>query len=285
MGITKKKEEYIKKIWKENKIKKVCKKCKESKLLSEFNIDKSSKFGKKTKCKKCCRVKKEPKEVLEQGFKRCFTCKNVLKFENFIKDSQKPDGYRPNCNKCRWERKHKKLGITCPPYIPKPKVKIKEKYCPKCETVKKFKAFHKDKTTKSGYCSICRKCKKKIKLDNAISGVYKITAPDYKIYIGSSSNIISRWNNYKSKYGGKLIKQSIETYGLDNHTFEIIEECEIDNLRCKERYWQDYYDVLGKNGLNCILEACGDKPQVMSEELKNDIRDSVIRYNNKKERF
>lgn len=273
-----KRNNYLEKIWKDNTIFKKCKQCGVEKLLSEFNIDRTSKFGKNTKCKECCKIKK-PLDILPEGFKRCFSCKDVLGFENFIKDAQKPDGHRPNCKKCNWIKKHKKLNIPPPPFIPKPKLDFDEKYCPKCKNIKKLKSFDKDITTKSGYCSMCRKCKNKYKLDNAISGVYKITNPNGKIYIGASNNIKNRWSSYKSEHGGKLIKESIETYELKNHKFEIIEECDVEDLNCRERYWQDYYDVLGENGLNRILEACGDKPQIMSEELKNEIRKGVIRYN------
>lgn len=105
-----------------------------------------------------------------------------------------------------------------------------------------------------------------------ISGIYKITSPTNKIYIGKSINVNQRKNNYKNSplkfKSQKRLYNSFLKYGFDGHTFEIIEECEVCELFCRECYWQEYYDVLGKNGLNCILTKCEDHPPVVSEETR-----------------
>jgi len=106
-----------------------------------------------------------------------------------------------------------------------------------------------------------------------ICGIYKITSPTGKIYIGESKNINNRKNGYKNS-GCKAqprLNYSINKYGWDKHVFEIIEECDILDLKCKERYWQDFYDVTGKNGLNCTLTKCGDEKQIHSKETINKI--------------
>lgn len=86
-------------------------------------------------------------------------------------------------------------------------------------------------------------------------GIYKITSPSGKVYIGQSRNIRKRFSVYKRKKCENQIRiyNSIMKYGWDNHIFEVIEECEIELLNERERYWQDFYNVIGKNGLNCIL--------------------------------
>ena len=74
-----------------------------------------------------------------------------------------------------------------------------------------------------------------------ISGVYKITniiTGDF--YIGSSKDIKQRWANHKSpsvhkRYPNVKLYKAMASYGLDNFTFEIIEET--DNLREKEQYY------------------------------------------------
>lgn len=105
-----------------------------------------------------------------------------------------------------------------------------------------------------------------------ICGVYKITSPTGRIYIGQAIDIIRRFKEYR-KITSKIKKQrkiyrSLLKYGVEAHTFEIIEECEIDDLDCRERYWQDFYDVLGDKGLNCILQECGEFKYVVSNETK-----------------
>ena len=102
-----------------------------------------------------------------------------------------------------------------------------------------------------------------------ICGIYKITSPTGRIYIGQAKDIISRWKTYK-QLNSKTKRQtrlhrSLVKYTVENHTFEIIEECPIEDLNCRERYWQDYYDVLN-GGLNCVLQECGEKRREFSEE-------------------
>lgn len=102
------------------------------------------------------------------------------------------------------------------------------------------------------------------------SGIYKITSPSGKVYIGQSVNITIRLRTYKSSgciYQVRL-KKSFEKYGFENHKIEIIEKCSIEMLNNRERHWQDYYEVLGDNGLNCILTRSNDKPRVVSKETR-----------------
>ena len=71
-------------------------------------------------------------------------------------------------------------------------------------------------------------------------GIYKITSPSGKIYIGQTTNFIKRKNYYKN--GAKpyqvRIYNSLEKYGYDAHTIEFIEECLVENLNERERHWQ-----------------------------------------------
>ena len=46
---------------------------------------------------------------------------------------------------------------------------------------------------------------------------------------------------------------------MENHNFEILCECEIFELNNKERFYQDLYSVISKNGLNCKLTKSNDK--------------------------
>jgi group I intron endonuclease len=104
-------------------------------------------------------------------------------------------------------------------------------------------------------------------------GIYKITSPNGKIYIGQSVNIERRFIKYKhiSSYKNQIkLKKSFLKYGVDNHTFEIVEECELCLLNDRERYWQDFYNVL-KFGLNCKLTKSSDKSGKLSDEIKSKI--------------
>jgi group I intron endonuclease len=101
-------------------------------------------------------------------------------------------------------------------------------------------------------------------------GIYKITSPSGKIYIGQTTNFTKRNNYYKNgaKQYQVRIHNSLQKYGYDAHTIEFIEECLVENLNERERYWQDFYDVIGDNGLNCRLTETKDKSGFISEESK-----------------
>lgn len=117
-----------------------------------------------------------------------------------------------------------------------------------------------------------------------ICGIYKITNPKGKVYIGQSENIYVRWEDYYKLSCNKQIKlyRSLKKYKPCNHIFEIIEECEFIKLNCRERYWQEYYNVLNKNkGLNLILTPCENKYS-MPNTIRNKIKKSLIKYNKQK---
>ena len=91
-----------------------------------------------------------------------------------------------------------------------------------------------------------------------MTGIYKITNQiNNKIYIGQSVDISKRWHYYKSppetlNYKSKIIS-AIKKYGIENFTFEVLEECSINELDKKEYYYIKLYDSIDK-GYNIHLE-------------------------------
>lgn len=104
-------------------------------------------------------------------------------------------------------------------------------------------------------------------------GIYKITSPSGRVYIGQSKNIKKRFSGYKRMKSScqSRLHASFLKYGVDNHTFEVIEECEFLQLNKRERFYQDMYDVLGPNGLNCVLTSTDTLPEVKSEETRKKL--------------
>lgn len=99
-------------------------------------------------------------------------------------------------------------------------------------------------------------------------GIYKITSPTGRVYIGQSINIKRRFTDYRTRVNcvQKALSKSFNKYSVNSHQFDIIEYCSIEQLNCAERFWQDEFDVLGKNGLNCLLTPCNEKRYKHSEE-------------------
>lgn len=101
-------------------------------------------------------------------------------------------------------------------------------------------------------------------------GIYKITSPSGKIYIGQSTNLEKRKDDYIKLRCDKQPKlfNSLQKHGWGQHIFEIIEKCSLEQLNEREIYWGLYYNVLDKNGLNLRL---GNANGLCSEETKNKI--------------
>ena len=94
-------------------------------------------------------------------------------------------------------------------------------------------------------------------------GIYKITSPSNRVYVGQSINIKKRFTDYKYlKINQTKIFYSIKKYGYENHKFEVIEQCSVDLLNERERYWQDFYNSV-ELGLNCKLTKTLDRKSVV----------------------
>lgn len=101
-------------------------------------------------------------------------------------------------------------------------------------------------------------------------GIYKITSPSGKIYIGQSVNIEKRTSRYKFADCKNQVKlyHSLIKYGFKNHQFEVLCECKESELNDKERYYQDLYDSTSAIGLNLKLTTTKDKSGKLSIETR-----------------
>lgn len=110
-------------------------------------------------------------------------------------------------------------------------------------------------------------------------GIYKIINPKGKVYIGQSINIKKRWNYYKCNYHNIVDKQnklfnSFKKYGIDNHIFEVIEECNVEQLNEREIYWGEIFNCTDINkGLN--LRELG-KQGIWTDEAKTKLSQAHI---------
>lgn len=102
-------------------------------------------------------------------------------------------------------------------------------------------------------------------------GIYKITSPSNKIYIGQSTNIRARLLSYKnierSKNQVKLYR-SFKKYGFCQHDICILELCDISLLNERERFWQDFYNSI-KTGLNCLATTTLTKSGFACQKTKD----------------
>lgn len=109
-------------------------------------------------------------------------------------------------------------------------------------------------------------------IDKNACGIYKITSPTGRVYIGESKDLKRRVRDYNRTLavGQNKLERSLSKYGIEFHIFEVIELCNFEDLKCRERYWQDYYNSM-YNGLNCVLTECGELKREISQEHRDRI--------------
>lgn len=79
-------------------------------------------------------------------------------------------------------------------------------------------------------------------------GIYKITnLQNNMCYVGQSTNIAERWKQHIKRGLGadtptrNKLYPIMQTVGVENFSFEIIEECIKSQLNDREDYWQDFF--------------------------------------------
>lgn len=80
------------------------------------------------------------------------------------------------------------------------------------------------------------------------TGIYKITNLENQMcYVGQAINIAERWKQHIKRGIGaeqptrNKLYPAMLALGVENFTFEIIEECKPQDLNAREDYWQDYF--------------------------------------------
>lgn len=116
-----------------------------------------------------------------------------------------------------------------------------------------------------------------------ICGIYKITSPCKKVYIGQSVDIKKRFLVYRRMACAQQIKlyRSFKKYGVEKHTFEVIHQCAQEELNKIEIYYITLYNTFNsKYGLN--LKGGGQNGGACSEETKNRPRKPVSKETREK---
>lgn len=118
-------------------------------------------------------------------------------------------------------------------------------------------------------------------------GIYKITNKETgKSYIGQSNDINRRIKEHQTvgKKSRIPVDIAIQKYGKDNFLYEVIEECNIEELNQRETYWIQYFNTVN-NGYNCNIG--GDQQSIgeangRAKLTEEDIKTIRIAYNEHK---
>ena len=138
-------------------------------------------------------------------------------------------------------------------------------------------------------------------IKDVYSGVYKITFPNKKIYIGISNNMYRRMLEHNTDFrNGLPIENAIKKYGkiTEFEILEIISPEEREKMNLQEKYWIKYYDstnpLIGYNisdggdgggigSLNHEAKFTEEEILALYDELKNNLdislQDLAKKYN------
>lgn len=101
--------------------------------------------------------------------------------------------------------------------------------------------------------------------------IYKITNElNQKVYIGKTvRSVKQRWDEHcreyqKSHAESRPLYAAMNKYGIENFIVEEVEECSIDILNEREKYWIEHYQSF-KNGYNATIG--GDGKQYIDYQL------------------
>jgi group I intron endonuclease len=103
-----------------------------------------------------------------------------------------------------------------------------------------------------------------------VCGIYKITSPSGRVYIGQSLDIYRRWKGYLKIENIRkqcLLYFSLKKYGAEKHKFEILNICLPEELNDLEIYYGELYDCINPEvGLNLKLGNARGKNSEISNE-------------------
>jgi group I intron endonuclease len=121
--------------------------------------------------------------------------------------------------------------------------------------------------------------RRRLFFDIESAGIYKITSPTNKVYIGQSWNIGNRWNSYsrlKCKAQPKIYNSLIK-YGVENHLFELVHLLPNDVSQDVLNNYEIIYWELHKD---CNIEMMNLREPTsrgkLSQESKQKMRDKKI---------
>lgn len=108
--------------------------------------------------------------------------------------------------------------------------------------------------------------------------IYKIINNiNNKVYIGQTAQTVdTRWKRHLIHFSDGRdtpLYHAMKKYGVENFSIETIEECNIEELDEKEKFYIKLYNSYGQNGYNATLGGSGhtliDRDLVINEYLKS----------------
>lgn len=98
-----------------------------------------------------------------------------------------------------------------------------------------------------------------------------------KKYVGQATNLEERqrkWNSLSQHYAGKAIYNARKKYGIEAFDFEILKECEDEELNYWEKYYIEKLNTKVPNGYNMTDGGEGRSGSSVSEETRKKLSEA-----------
>lgn len=117
-------------------------------------------------------------------------------------------------------------------------------------------------------------------------GIYKIeNLINHKVYIGQSRNISKRWKNHRylaNSGQDTYLYRAMNKYGIENFQFTVIEQCSIEQLDEREKYWIKYFQSNDREkGYNLTSGGEGNDSLKLSKEDIFQIHKDLLQMSQK----
>lgn len=226
--------------------------------------------------------------------KKCSKCGYIKPITDFHKRKANKDGISCVCKTCknndrqnnRWKYKDREVAYRVK-YNKKNKQKIRERTHTSLmnkreeEGIVVFTKFNRHSILRS-VKYIDKKIWDKIKDKKNIAGIYMIRSllKWDKFYIGSSVDILQRWNEHKSdlsnhKHRNPKLQNYCNKYGLGDLCFFLIEICSDGRLIKREQYYIDllnpYFNINKIAGNSLGRRHSKETKKKISEKNKNKV--------------
>lgn len=122
-------------------------------------------------------------------------------------------------------------------------------------------------------------------------GIYKVTnLINGKCYVGQSKNIQRRFWEHRciSHEGNKNLRKDLIQFGKENFSYDVIEECSIEQLDEKEKFWiskinPEYNTYNGGKAAFSVSEHIREQLRLAGKrqwnEMSKEEKEKVIKYN------
>lgn len=110
---------------------------------------------------------------------------------------------------------------------------------------------------------------------DTIIGIYTITSPSGRVYIGQSWDIRRRWYCHRQdrRADGLAIRRSFAKHGVDEHSFEVIHRLSADATQNDLNYWERFYIERAKrNGIRLLNMTDGGSNGRPTDEVRAKLR-------------